>query len=635
MAIVNKKNKIALGQLAALVMPIVAMSILVGGSFSCASVGSPTGGPKDSIAPVVIRSIPFNGETNVNTHIIEIQFDEYVVPDLSQKLVVSPPLSSKPEIKTKGKGIIIKINEDLVRDRTYSFDFKDGIKDYNEGNILKNYRIKFSTSDRIDTLRINGTLVDAFTLAPVKDGTVMLYELDNDTTFRTTRPDYIAKTDDSGRFLFDNLQNKNYKLYALVDNDKNLKYSQITEPIAFIDSFITPDATFIEKIDTSYTNGDTIISNGFTKFSPDSFTVLMFLEDAFNSYLISSGRTDHNKMHMVFSETLSDSFSYRILGFDSLSVKWDYSEFSQNRDSIDIWIIDSTIAAIDSLKLIVDYDKSLKDGSTVFTSDTLKMFFSEPKKVKKKGKKDDDEEDEIPIPKVKTFDIKTNIGSSFDLNKKIVVEMPLPVMEFSTDIFVLKKSINDSTMQDVDISVTADSISKRKFIIDFKPEESTTYIFSVDSALITSMNGAINMPLNVDFNTQSLDYYGSIILSIEGFAGNGIIQLLKNTDKEEVVRSQKITENDNKLTLDYLSPEKYKLKIIDDKNKDGLWTTGNLDKKENPEPVYYFSKILKVRSNWEMEEHWIVDQGTITPKTITDDDPTADKSKKGNQKPNR
>ena len=62
---------------------------------NCAKRGSPTGGLKDSIPPVFIKSEPPNFTTNFEGNRIRIYFDEYIkLKDYQKQLIISPPLEN-------------------------------------------------------------------------------------------------------------------------------------------------------------------------------------------------------------------------------------------------------------------------------------------------------------------------------------------------------------------------------------------------------------------------------------------------------------------------------------------------------------------------------------------------------------
>ena len=67
----------------------------------CAKRGSPTGGPKDSIPPILVNANPKLNSTNFNEEEIRLTFDEWIKLDKVQdQLIISPPIdNSSYEIK--------------------------------------------------------------------------------------------------------------------------------------------------------------------------------------------------------------------------------------------------------------------------------------------------------------------------------------------------------------------------------------------------------------------------------------------------------------------------------------------------------------------------------------------------------
>lgn len=588
-------------------------------SNSCANQGSgPGGGPKDSIPPVIMGMIPEHYQTNYSSNEITITFDEYIVPDnLSTKLVVSPPLAEKPSIKTKGKSVIIKFDEDLIPDRTYSVDLKDGIKDYNEGNKIESIRMLFSTYDQIDTLRIGGYIVNAFNHEPVENTVVTLYSIDEDSVFSTLRPDFIAKANDEGYFLFDNLPQGDYKLYALVDMDNDLIYSQDAEQIAFIDSFITPTAEFIQHIDTIIQGEDTTISLGHTHYFPEQVHSFLFQEDIYNQFLLDFKREENDKILLTFNESLSDSFSFEILADLELKNKI-YTEYGQERDSVSIWLTDTLLSNNDSLYLRVDYTALDTLMNFVTQVDTLKVFYAKKENKQKNKKKATNK-----VNKELVFSFSSNLKSNgFDLNVPIYLETPSPLVPFADSLILFEKAINDSTYEAVSFSIDTVQSTMRKMKIDCLLEEGTKYQISIDSAAISTFTGKTNLAFDNKFTTQTMDQYGTAIFNITGIEGPAIVQLLSNSSKEETIKQAQLQPE---ITFDYLKPGKYRVKLIEDRNNNGKWDTGYLNDKLQPEPVYYYNQIINIKSNWDLKENWNVDPNNFELKNLVDPDKKEDK----------
>ena len=206
---------------------------------SCANIVSPTGGPKDITPPVILKSNPANFSYSVNPKLIKIDFDEFIVlKDIASQVIISPFVKNSPEIKTKGKSIIIDIKDTLKPDFTYSITFGNSITDNNEGNILKNYRYVFSTGNAIDTLVVKGIIKNALSLKAEKNIYCFLYNNIYDSVPYKETPTYITQTNETGEFLFTNIKSGSYKIFALNDLNTNFLFDQPNEQIGFIDSLI-------------------------------------------------------------------------------------------------------------------------------------------------------------------------------------------------------------------------------------------------------------------------------------------------------------------------------------------------------------------------------------------------------------
>lgn len=589
------------------------------GSNSCANQGvGPQGGPRDSIPPLITNSSPQPFQTNFKGNEINLSFNEYVVADnLTGNLVVSPPLAEKITVKMKGKSILIKFNEELTPDRTYSIDFKDAIKDYTEGNKLEGFRMLFSTYDQIDTLRIEGYLLDAFTHEPVINAMATLYSLDVDSLFTTSKPDYIAKANEKGYFLFDNLKEGSYRLFGLIDGDNNLYFSRITEQIAFFDSLIVPSALFVVEPDTISEENDSIVHlNTYTEYSPPPVFNFLFSEEEFNQRLGYFRRESKTRMILDFFESLTDSFEMELLGIDK-ELEWSYIEYGQNRDSVFIWIIDSITANTDSLSLKIEYTVSDSLNNYLTQTDTLNMIYIPPR-VPARPAQAIDEDEGI---KLVHFDFKTNItANNHDLNKPIVITTPEPVKPIEPHAIRVEIVVNDSTFEAVAIDVQPMLNSKRNFIIDFELQEATAYRLTIDSASVENYQGHFNNGVELDFKTQKMEFYGNAIFELKGFDSHGVVQLLKNTKDEEVLFEKVKPESVTAVTFDYLKPGKYRVKLFADLNQNGKWDGGSFADKNQPEPVYYFPKIINIKSNWDLKETWEIEQGVFQIKDLNDPD---------------
>jgi hypothetical protein len=590
---------------------------------SCANQGMPVGGIKDTIPPVVVKTIPSLRGTNYKGSDVRFTFDEYIISDaIGEKLVISPPMKKKPVIKMKGKTLIIEFAQDLKKETTYSLDFKDAVADNNEKNPIKDLRFSFSTGSTIDSLRVAGYVKDALTQEPVEKVLVLLYRQLDYTAFVDSIPDYIGTTDVDGLFLIDNVAKGSYRLYALTDADNSLTYNQKTERIAFADSIIVPSCRFTAENDTIVKGKDTLVVSGHVDYSPAPQFLMMFEEEKFDQYLDSYKRLQANKCDFFFHESLSDSFQVNLLK-PKPTKDWSFIESNLKRDSITVWITDTLLSSRDTLQFELKYQMLDSLNQLMVKTDTLELLYEKPKVARQKKKKNE-------VATIPTINLSTNINASgHDLYQKIKIEAPEPLVSFDTSMIRLY-SMEDSVKTLIPIVVKKDTNSIRKYFIEHHWEPDANYWLQIDSAAARNIYGNPNVKVDQKFKTQKEDFYGKIIMTISNLQGPAIVQLLTNDKEERVLQKIQILEN-GKIEFPFLKPEKYKIRVVIDSNKNGKWDTGFLADYLQPEQVIYFPKIIKVRSNFEYKESLQMNYKPTIKKELLDEDLEKEKARKKEQ----
>jgi uncharacterized protein (DUF2141 family) len=205
----------------------------------CAQIVAPTGGLRDTIAPVLQKSSPPNGSVNFTGNRIVLTFDEYVqLQKLQENLLISPTPKIIPNVDFKLKTVTIKIRDTLEPNTTYRFDLGNSIQDNNEGNPVKNFSYVFSTGSYIDSLQFSGKVQLAETGKADSTLLVFLYRDLSDSAVYKHKPKYITRLDSSGKYIFHNLAAGTYHIFALKDEGGQRIYNHKDELFAFADSTI-------------------------------------------------------------------------------------------------------------------------------------------------------------------------------------------------------------------------------------------------------------------------------------------------------------------------------------------------------------------------------------------------------------
>ncbi len=537
--------------------------------FSCAKQGSPSGGPKDTESPEVTDAEPQSGTVNFDQDHFDIQFNEYVqLNNIQQNLIVSPPFSKKPEVKLRGKAIRVVLPEKPQPNTTYSFTFLDAISDITERNTIKSLVYAFSSGPEIDSLRVSGAVKDAFTDDPVADVYVMLHSNPADSMFRKHVPDYLTKTNEQGKFKFFYLSPGAYKIYALDDANYSSTFDQPNENIAFLDSLIVPG------VEPEKDSADSII--GYNYF-PDGLKLRLFEQAKYLQFLKANERPQSNQIQIFFEHPQDSILNWHSPEFDSSQVVTEASEYN---DSIVFWLTDTSLCRKDSLQIIIDYYS--KVDSIGWTTDSLMMT----------SKSDFDEE---------KLDVDVNLEKS-ELNYWEMPEITIKsvINKINSDSIHLFHRINDSVKKAVDFDI--ERINKRRFRINAKFTQGKNYALVFDTIAIEDVLYRHNDSTAYEFSVNEEGDFSTLKVSIPGTDSGWYCDLLQN---DKTLRRKTICD-DGTFTMQHLVPGSYQLRLVRDINKNRKWDTGDFDKKQQPEKVWYKAEKIELRANWTQETEWHV-----------------------------
>ena len=585
--------------------------------YACANRGYPEGGPKDETPPQVVEEVPLSYTTNFKAKRVNIYFDEFVqLNDINNKFIFSPPVKKDPKVSLKGKYVQVAIPDSLRENTTYSLDFADAIVDNNESNPLGFYRYVFSTGERIDTLELGGTVVNAESYEPVMGVLVALYEKQGDSIPLKELPDYIARTDSSGNFRLTNLREGHYRVMAIEDANRDKMYTPESEMFAWMDTTVFPVVEPATRVDTFHViekivEADTILRDSIVRtdylaYGPSNLYLRLFLEKLTQLYMVEDDRKEREQLNFIFSipgENGLEVTLWDTLATEPLPQDWYFKEHSAGNDTLTLWIKDSTVYKKDTLNVILSYMRSDSTGQWERYSDTARYTFRAKEKKEGKSKKKDED-----APKVEFLEIKSNISGDLDLGARLYLEFSRPINKSTLDsIRVLEKV--DTVYQLIPFQVVEDSLRVRRVFVDAAWKAGGEYQLQIDSATIYDIYGRFNDKLEKKFKVRTEEYYGKIMVNVRGVDCPTIVQLYKaengkseNGKRTYNVVQSKVVEQDGEVVFPLLPEGKYCVRAILDRNGNGVWDTGLYLKHRQPEEIVYLRGEIAVKQNFDVEQ---------------------------------
>lgn len=604
---------------------------------SCASIGTPTGGPRDYTPPVYKSSNPKMNQTEFNNKKIMLEFDEVIQLDNpSENVIISPPQREMPKIKANLKKIDIELIDSLLPNTSYTIDFGDAIKDNNEGNVLRGFSIAFSTGKSIDSLQISGTVLNAEDLEPVTGMTIGLHPADNDTAFKSIPFIRVTRTDAYGRFSIKNLKKQEYKLYGVIDADRNYIFNAPTEDIAFYNETITPWAEVTSHNDTIFTDTtrtviDTIETHSVTRFFPDSLFLFSFNEGFKPHYIDKQHRSNRERLSITLSQPSKKVAELTPVNF-SPAGEWAILERNISNDTLTFWLKDSLVYNLDTLQVVANYMKTDSLLNLVTANDTLNFIYREgPMKDKSSSEKKSTptrrgRRAKIDTIEVERAEIEIPIPGTIDIYSSPSIRFEEPIESLDKSKVSLKRKVDSLWVDIKGWDIERDSLSPRKYIVKNRWDFETNYKLVIDSACVYTIYGLTNDSTDMSFKTKKSSEYSNLFVETIGVNSGAFVELLDSKDKP--VRYATVRNGGAEFV--YVKPGTYYLRLTIDSDNNKKFTTGNFDKRQQPERAYYYPKPIELKPNWDVEQIWNVFEVAIDkqkPYVLIKNKPKDDKNR--------
>ena len=565
--------------------PLLAAALMLGPLLfptGCANTTTPpSGGPKDTIPPVIVNIIPYPGTVNVPTKKTKLRFtfNEYVKIKDANSVFLSPPLEKKPKATIRGKSVDVTFESDLDSNTTYTLDLTGAIADNNEGNLFPGYTLVFSTGPQIDSMCITGIVQDCNTLKPVKSATVLLYKDQSDSAVFLRRPVAATKTDDWGFFAIRNIQDTVYRVYAIKDENNNNLYDPDGERIAFMDTLVRPNIVFNDTLYEfkKFDMKDTALCLARTA----QLELNLFRERPSKQFIVKKERVGLRTAYLTFMAPDAVIHDMRIKGLPREKL---IHQFNLQRDSLELWVNDQRKMP-DTLQLVIKYDKTDTTGALKPTEETVKLAISKELRAemlkKQQNLRNRPHEDTIAVMTTKA-DATTIEQYGYE------IEFQYPLIEEDWDALTFR-SVNPRQQEAPGkVRVIRDSTNLRRFsVMPVDPfQVGYDYYLKIPYRKFRDINGFYNDSTELKVTLPTDDKLSSITLELSGVHNKYIIDLL--TEKRDKVIRSFIVNKDGPVLFPYLKTGNYCIRITEDVNRNNLVDTGNLLDHRQPEKVRFF-----------------------------------------------
>ena len=500
---------------------------------SCANQGAPEGGPYDTQPPRLLQANPSNKATGVRSRRLVLNFDEYIKLSSDQdKIIVSPAQLKPARITTSGHSVIIYLEDSLRPATTYSFYFDDAISDNNEDNALEDFSYLFSTGDKVDSMQVSGRVVDALTYEPIGDLLIGAYhpgQMSDSTLAQRTFP-YVSKSNKMGRFTLRGLPDSTYLVFATKDNDRNYRYNEPSEGLAFsakhyrtsLKDSLRTDTLRIDSIVRRDTlHRDSLITRPYTYYYPQDVALRYSVPTIVRKGIERHSRVDSLLCRIEFLSPTGSFPVIRSLDKPSAPATQLYVASMKGR-TLDLWLRDAELIAGDSVRFVLSYERSDSLQRVALHTDTLS--FLKPRLRTPRTKKGEVEKSPLQLLASGATGLR---AQSLEDSLKITASRPLA--QLPKEALRLTVTV-DSTTKPLDFTLVQDSLDRLSYSLHFARGYGQQYQLKLDSAAVRDIYGAAADSVSFSQSTLAEQELGQLSVQLRGIREHALVQLLDKSD---------------------------------------------------------------------------------------------------------
>lgn len=577
---------------------------------NCARQGSITGGPKDTLPPVVVKMTPGDGTKNFDAKNIYIEFDEYVqLKDLMKEFYTSPGMKRKPTVTLKGKGVRIIIHDTLKPDQTYSLNFGSSIADNNEGNPLNDFQFVFSTGDVIDSLVMSGYTENAFKGDSVSKAFIYFFDaaLDSvpawDSVMFNNIPEAIGRARGNGIFIARNLKPKNYRVYAFHDANDNQMYDAGTELVGFLDTVYNP-ATMPEFNVWYDTTRHYLVAD------PQLYFRMFTDERRTRQYLSTSERPQQHKILLAFGSPYPQIDRLTFSNIDTTRIITEY--LKPTRDSIALWLDIPSESLPDTVKGQITYLRH--DSLNMLTPHTQELKLAWKKFESRQQEKDREKlEKEIeealaegrePPKPENPFKFTMDAGTSVNPEKNITITFDYPLARMDSLAIALTQGAGEDA-RDVAWRMVRDTMNLRRWTLSAQWNPGQEYALLIPPGALVDVAGQANDSIRHAFSVMDPAKFAKLNVEVVGKTPESTY-VLQLQNESGTLLNEITGVKTGSYTFNYVEVGKVKILVVEDMNNNGKWDSGNMVERRQPERTETYmhapgDPLIETKADWTVD----------------------------------
>ncbi|MBV6644254.1 MAG: Ig-like domain-containing protein [Cyclobacteriaceae bacterium] len=554
----------------------ILIALIADSLIRCANPVTPTGGPKDTIPPLLITSIPEHKSLNFEAQQVTLTFDEHIAADkIKANLIITPSLTGKYTHTIRKDRLLIKFEEPLEDSTTYTLNFFDGLTDITEKNPSENLILAFSTGPYIDSLYVTGSVKNLYNQKPSSKFIVGFYPFTDTLDFTLEKPRYFVRTSEEGIFRIENMKDGLYKILCFNDENSNLLFNPDQEEHGFLADTINLTSSLDSlRIKTNLIDAATF---KFISARPSG----KYFEARYNKQIVDHDIEPLDPSDGIFATSIEgEGQSIRFYNNLIIDLSDSLGQIIKARDTLQSELADTVfVKFIETQRRPKEMEITSSFPKTASNQFSFQLLFSKP--------------------------ITAFFYDSIYFTADSIFNLPLDTSTLQTwnhNFTQLNIETSfDWTYYNDTLNTLLENLYNQRDSVDTaaNPYQPRTFIkadLEIKGGAFISVENDTSAALSTSIQKFDPENFG--VIKISNIITDKTSYTVQLIDKNFNVLNS--FQNQTNYTFTKVPPGSYSFRVLIDDDNDGQWTFGNINNNIQPESVFIYPTYSDIRANWEL-----------------------------------
>ena len=285
------------------------------------------------------------------------------------------------------------------------------------------------------------------------------------------------------------------------------------------------------------------------------------------------------------------------------------------RDTIALWFNVPSSSLPDTIKGEITYFKHDTVNQLQEVTEPLKLAWRlietkeqerEREKLERERRKAEAAGEEWEEPKKENpFAFKMPTSGEINPENHLTVDFDYPLVKLDSAELLLTRLLEDNSIEDIPVRMVRDTGMLRRWQVRAPWKLGGQYTLTIPEGAITDVAGLSNDSIIRKYTVLDPEKFATVLIHVRG-RDDGTKYIVQLLDGSNALKQEKRDVTTGDIRFNYVPAGEIKFRVIEDRNGNGKWDSGNVVERLQPERAEIYANdqgedTFATKTNWEIE----------------------------------